>query len=158
MKLSPSWEAANCAATQEIIPAIYGTRRFITVLTRALHWSLSWARPIQSILSHLICLRSILILPSHLRLGFPSGLLLSGFPTNIHLKKKMNRTRFIHVNKNWHVKHAVKDIHKRVIWIVIVARVIEFLMVLTPSPTVGNHKLIHWNEILHITDWLQRNN
>jgi hypothetical protein len=33
-------------------PAFYGTRRFITVFTRALHWSLSWARSIQSI--HLI--------------------------------------------------------------------------------------------------------
>jgi hypothetical protein len=34
-------------------PAFYGTRRFITVFTRALHRSLSWARWIQSIPSHL---------------------------------------------------------------------------------------------------------
>jgi hypothetical protein len=34
-------------------PAFYGTRRFITVFTRALHWSLSWARWIQSISSYL---------------------------------------------------------------------------------------------------------
>jgi hypothetical protein len=33
-------------------PAFYGTRRFITVFTRALHWSLSWARSIQSIHIH----------------------------------------------------------------------------------------------------------
>jgi hypothetical protein len=33
-------------------PAFYGTRRFITALTRALHWSLSWARSIQSPPSH----------------------------------------------------------------------------------------------------------
>jgi hypothetical protein len=45
MELSPSWEAANCATTQEINPAFYGTRRFITVFTRALHRSLSWASP-----------------------------------------------------------------------------------------------------------------
>jgi hypothetical protein len=32
-------------------PAFYGTRRFITVFTRALHWSLSWARSIPSYLS-----------------------------------------------------------------------------------------------------------
>jgi hypothetical protein len=32
-------------------PAFYGSRRFITVFTRALHWSLSWARSIQSYLS-----------------------------------------------------------------------------------------------------------
>jgi hypothetical protein len=30
-------------------PAFYGTRRFITVFTRSRHWSLSWARWIQSI-------------------------------------------------------------------------------------------------------------
>jgi hypothetical protein len=33
-------------------PAFYGTRRFNTVFTRALHWSLSWAISIQSIPSH----------------------------------------------------------------------------------------------------------
>jgi hypothetical protein len=30
-------------------PAFYRTQRFITVFTRAFHWSLSWARSIQSI-------------------------------------------------------------------------------------------------------------
>jgi hypothetical protein len=34
-------------------PTFYGTRRFITVVTRALHWSLSWARSIQSIPSQI---------------------------------------------------------------------------------------------------------
>jgi hypothetical protein len=29
-------------------PTFYGTRRFTVVFTRALHWSLSWARSIQS--------------------------------------------------------------------------------------------------------------
>jgi hypothetical protein len=33
-------------------PTFYGTWRFITVFTRALHWSLSWARSIQSIPPH----------------------------------------------------------------------------------------------------------
>jgi hypothetical protein len=64
-------------------PAFYGTRRFITVFTRTLQWSLSWARSTQSTPSHPISLRSILILSTHLRLGLPSGLLHSGFPTNI---------------------------------------------------------------------------
>jgi hypothetical protein len=73
MELSPSWEAANCTATQEIIPAFYGTRRFIAVLTRVFHWPLSSAREIQSIPSHPISLRSILILFTYLRLAVPSG-------------------------------------------------------------------------------------
>jgi hypothetical protein len=33
-------------------PAFYGTRRFITVFTRGLHWSLSWARSIQTTPPH----------------------------------------------------------------------------------------------------------
>jgi hypothetical protein len=45
--------------------AFYVTRRFITVFTRALHWSLSWARSNQSITSHPISLRPILIFSTH---------------------------------------------------------------------------------------------
>jgi hypothetical protein len=76
--LSPSWEAANWADTQEI-PSILRNRTIITVFTRALHWPLSWARLIQFIPSHSISLRSILILSTHLRLRLPSGLFPSGF-------------------------------------------------------------------------------
>jgi hypothetical protein len=63
MELSPSWEADSCAATQEL-PNILCNPRFITVFTRALHRFLSWARPIQSIPSHPILLRSILTIRS----------------------------------------------------------------------------------------------
>jgi hypothetical protein len=62
------------------LTAFYGNRRFTTVFTRALHWSLSLARRIQSISPHPIPLRSILILSSQLRLGLRSGLFASGFP------------------------------------------------------------------------------
>ena len=62
-------------------PAFHGTRRFITALTSVRHLSLSWAGPIQSIYPHPTSWRSILILSAHLRLGLPSGLLHSGFPT-----------------------------------------------------------------------------
>jgi hypothetical protein len=64
MELSTSWEAASCALSENF-PALYGTLKFITVFTRALHWSLSWARSIQSIPYHPISLRSILIMSTH---------------------------------------------------------------------------------------------
>ena len=62
-------------------PTFHGTRRFITALTSVRHMSLSWASPIQSIYPHPTSWRSILILTTHLRLGLPSGLFPSGFPT-----------------------------------------------------------------------------
>jgi len=61
-------------------PAFHGTRRFITALTSVRHLSVSWDRPIQSTYSHPTSWRSILIC-THLRLGLPSGLFPSGFPT-----------------------------------------------------------------------------
>jgi hypothetical protein len=61
-------------------PAFYETRRFMTVFTRALHWSLSWARLIQSIPSHHISLRFILILSTHIRLGLSIASFLLAFP------------------------------------------------------------------------------
>jgi len=62
-------------------PAFHGTRRFITALASVRHLSLSWTNPIQSIYPHPTSCRSILMLSTHLRLGLPSGLLPSGFPT-----------------------------------------------------------------------------
>jgi hypothetical protein len=61
-------------------PALYGTRRFITVVTTARHWFLSWARRIQSTYSRPFTLNSFLILPSHVRLGLPSDLSPLKFP------------------------------------------------------------------------------
>jgi hypothetical protein len=61
----------------------YRTRMFITVFTRAIHWSLLLASSIQSIQFHPVTLSSILVLSTHLHLGLPSGLFPSGFPTNI---------------------------------------------------------------------------
>ena len=64
-------------------PAFYGTRRFITAFTSARHLSVSWASSIQSITPHSTSWRSVLILSSHQRLGLPSSLFPSGFPTKI---------------------------------------------------------------------------
>ena len=63
-------------------PAFYGSRRFLTALTSARHLSLSWASPIQFSYPNPTSWRSILILSSYLRLGLPSGLFPSGFPTS----------------------------------------------------------------------------
>ena len=62
-------------------PTFYGTRRFITALTSALHLSISWVSSMQSIPPHPTSWRSILISSSHLCLGFPSGLFPLSLPT-----------------------------------------------------------------------------
>ena len=94
------------AASQEI-PRIFGTRRFLTLLTSAHHLSLywaNWANSIQSPQSPPTSWRSILI-SSHLRLCLPNGLLPSGFPTrNLctplpspntrHMPRQSHSTRF----------------------------------------------------------------
>jgi hypothetical protein len=81
MELRPSWENQTVAQLLKNFPRYYGRRRFITVLTRALHLSLSWNKYIQSMSPHTISLRTILILFSHLRLCLHSGLFPSGVPT-----------------------------------------------------------------------------
>jgi hypothetical protein len=65
-------------------PAFYGTRRFFTTFTRALHLSQSRARPIQSTSPHPTSQRYsyIFILSIHLCLGLPSGHFPSGLPTS----------------------------------------------------------------------------
>jgi len=83
-------------------PALHGTRRFITALTSVRHLSLSWASPIQSTYPHPTSWRSIVILSTHLRLGLPSGLLPSGFPSKtlytlllLRLQKKIAEQQIV---------------------------------------------------------------
>lgn len=77
-KLNPSLEVTNRLATHEF-SIFYVARKIITVFTRALYWTLSWARSTHSIPPHPISLRYILMLSSHIRLVLPSGL----FPIKI---------------------------------------------------------------------------
>jgi len=74
-------EKPNVLQLVKKFPAFHGTRKFITALTSVRNLSLSWASPIQSIYTHSTSWRAILILSTYLRLGLPSGLLPSGFPT-----------------------------------------------------------------------------
>ena len=74
-------EKLTCLQLVKKFPTFHGTRRFITTLTSVHHLSLFWAHPIQSIYTHPTSWRSFLILSTHLRLGLPSGLFPSGFPT-----------------------------------------------------------------------------
>jgi hypothetical protein len=82
MQHSPCWEFWVTQLVNKF-PIFYETRIFTTEFTRPRHWSLSWARWIQSTPS----LRSIVILSFHLRLG-----LTSGFPSRFSLlfKAKIN--------------------------------------------------------------------
>jgi hypothetical protein len=61
---------------------LQGTRRFITVLIKAHHWTLTWASWNQLAPSIAISLRSILMLSSHLPLRLPTGL----FPSILPIK------------------------------------------------------------------------
>jgi hypothetical protein len=82
MEPRPSWEAAICAATEELPSILWNPKVHYRVLkSPPLVPILS--RSIQLMPSHSISLTSILLLSIHLRVGLPSGLFHSGIPTNI---------------------------------------------------------------------------
>jgi hypothetical protein len=57
-------EKLSVAQLLKNFPTFYGTQMFVTVFTRALHWSVSWASWMLSILCHPISVRFILLLSS----------------------------------------------------------------------------------------------
>jgi glucan phosphoethanolaminetransferase (alkaline phosphatase superfamily) len=79
MELSPSWQAANRPATQvfpNILwkPKIYFSAHNSSPLVLILSW-MNLAHSTQR------CISNTILISSHLRLGHPSGLFPSGFPT-----------------------------------------------------------------------------
>lgn len=72
-------EANSCSASQEI-SRIFSTRLFIAVFTKSHHLSPLRATLKEFLPSNPISLKSVSILPSHLRTGLPVGLLPSDLP------------------------------------------------------------------------------
>ena len=99
-------------------PTLYGIWKFIITFTTARQLSLYWASSIQSIPPHLTSWRSILILSSHLFLGFPSGLLPSGFPTKTlctsllphtcYMPRRSHSSQLNHPNNTGRAIHIIK--------------------------------------------------
>jgi hypothetical protein len=83
MELSPSSEAANCAATQQLPSILWNPKVHYRVHKSPPLVSIpSQLNHIHTIPSHPTSLRSILILPTHLRLGLLTCFFPSAFPTN----------------------------------------------------------------------------
>jgi hypothetical protein len=74
--MSSSWEAV--VQLLRNFPIFYATRRSITMSIRVIHWSLT----IQLVPLRLISQTTILMLSTHLHLGFLTSLFPSGFPNN----------------------------------------------------------------------------
>ena len=99
--------------------AFYETQRFITALTSARYLSISWARSVQSIPTQPTSWICIVILSSHLRLGFTSGLFPSGLSTQNpacispvthtwYMPRLSNSSRFGHPKSMRWAVHVIK--------------------------------------------------
>jgi hypothetical protein len=82
---SPSWDDISRLPTLNKFPIGYGTRTHFTLYITAYNWSISRTTSIQPTSHSLICIKTIVTLPSHLRLGLPRGLFPSVVDKNLVL-------------------------------------------------------------------------
>jgi hypothetical protein len=135
MELSPSWEVANCAAIQEI-PSNFkepeGSSPCSQEPSTGPYPEPDWPSP-----HHF--LRSILILSTHLHLGLPSGLLPSGFLTNILY--------------TWHKYRYFTIFTTPLCWSIlykILSTFVKMLIIRNYSSSL----VVHERETLHINNYL----
>jgi hypothetical protein len=130
-------------------------KKFIRVFTRALHWSIFWARSIQSISSHLISLRSTLILSTRLRLCLPRVSFLLAFPpisymhssspTSCYIPCPSHNTWLDHSNYTWRRVQVIatwgSDYRRGLVWRLdlLTTRVYTLLWQHRWSPHFTNH-------------------
>jgi hypothetical protein len=99
MEQSPSWEANGSSAIQEITRILWTPKVHYRIYNSPTPVSiLSQIDPVHAP-PNLPSRRTILILSSHLRLGLPSGLLPSEFPTNI-----------MYAKLNWLLSYGILEI------------------------------------------------
>ena len=99
MERSPSWKA-NRSAASLYIPRIWWNRKVHYCIHKSPPTVPVSARSIYSMLPHPASWRAILILPSHLRLGLPSGL---RFPHQNHLCTSSLPTNTTYPGHNIHL-------------------------------------------------------
>jgi len=109
------WKADSYLACHTIACFLYGIRRFITVLIKAYHWTLSWVSRIQFTPSIPVSLRSILFLSSF-QLSLPFGppnqnfVNTSPLPHACHMSLPLHPPWFSHPNNIRWRRQAMKYI------------------------------------------------